>query len=89
MLNSHSADKVAEDLFKQFAFYQPTPKQQAFHEAAEAIKSVVEFDDRELIRVVEGLTGIHASLPLTDARARFMTDLILGRRDRLRLALGG
>lgn len=33
MLNSYSADKVAEDFLKQFVFYSPTPKQLAFHEA--------------------------------------------------------
>ena len=62
---------------------------QTFPEAGEAMKSVIEFDVRELRRVVEGLTDIHASLPLTDARSRFMIDLILGRRDRLRTAWGG
>jgi len=33
MLNSYSADKVAEDFLKEFVFYSPTPKQLSFHGA--------------------------------------------------------
>jgi phage terminase large subunit-like protein len=34
MLDSLSADKLAETLLKQFVFYKPTPKQLAFHNAS-------------------------------------------------------
>ncbi len=33
VLDSYSADKLAENLLKQFVFYEPTPKQKAFHDA--------------------------------------------------------
>ena len=33
LLDSYSADKLAANLLRQFVFYEPTPKQRAFHNA--------------------------------------------------------
>jgi len=33
-LDSYSTDKLAENLLRQFVFYEPTPKQKAFYDAS-------------------------------------------------------